>query len=261
MPSSRAADRAAVRAASWVAAIQGGLGGHGVRDDDRGLDAQRPPGLQYRGDLRRVLDLPVQRLPAVGQVEAGESPRSVAQDGDAKGLEPLAGGRDVQQDFTPEQTTAIRVRPSVSRSAETSQSIAASVPRPDPRSRIPRSRPLRRDARSPRRSSRRCGRCRRRGRGPARSFATSSRVARDSNSAPSSRPIRTTRRAPQWWPGPRPRRTIASSSRAQRGDLSRRGRPWLMTVLSSATTGRPSARGGCYLRVDRHRRHAKPRPA
>ena len=110
---------------------------------------------------------------------------------------------------------------------------------------------------------------RRRGRPPARGRARRTsrrrRARRSSLSASSSSPTRTSprdhaRSSPARLPppGPPPRPACATSR------LRGRGRPWLMIVLSSATTGRPSASAsatsGAILMPHRLRRPSRPGP-
>ena len=157
-------------------------------------------------------------------------------------------------DFTPAQTTRIRVRLSVVRSADSSQVSRA------PRCTPPR--PPVANTAIPAAGGQVGGRGHRR-RAVARPRGDRRQVAHaglddvgrlgDAASAPRRRgrsgPRRRRRRSS---PGRRRlARTAASISRAIRA-LSGRGRPWLMIVLSSATTGAPARQGVGDLRIDPH---------
>ena len=207
------------------------------------------------GDLLGRVDPRVDREPGVAEVEAREAIRAHAQHGHAERLEPLEGGaRRRGSTSRPAQTTVMPVRPSVTRSADSSKVVAASRCTP-PRPPVANTRIPTRSARCevaatvaapwPRRATTVA-------RSRTLTLATSSALAIVSSAvvvepdphdaAPRSRssPGRRRRSAPPARPAERPSR------------LSGRGRPWLMIVDSRATTGPPRAQRVLHLGGARH---------
>ena len=184
-------------------------------------------------------------MPGVAQVEAGEAVGAVAEHGDAEGLQPLQGGADVEDRLHAGADDGDRQRGRARAGRPTRPRCRGprGARRRGRRWRTRRCRPARRGGPSPRRSSRPWPRARCDGRQVARTHLDDVvAAARSASSASSSSPMRArARRRARSSPAPRrAARTASSISRATRR-LSGRGRPWLMIVDSSATTGRPAA--------------------
>ncbi len=74
---------------------------HRIGDHDGGAEPE-PVGCPHGGDyLLGLPDRPVDVVAGIGDVEAGEPQRPVADDGDAQCLEPLQGRRDVEDRLHP----------------------------------------------------------------------------------------------------------------------------------------------------------------
>ena len=227
----------------------------GWRPRARCRSAELVGGEQRGGDLLRRVEPPRHRVAGVGEVEAGEAVGPVAGDADAERLQPLERGAARRGSTSPPRrrrrcrcARARRGRPTRPRSR-----APRGARRRARRSRTARSRPARRGGRSRRRSSRRSRRAAIAiGRSRALHLATSSRVA-IASSAASSSPIRTTPSSSAIVAGTAPwSRTACSSSRATSA-LPGRGRPWAISVDSSATTGPPAARASATSGDQEHR--------